>query len=77
MFKGKVEFRQIEQPPGLAAIEISRLAEVSQVFVVRKDLDRSGGTEKVVAPGIQGSHDSKQLPVVDVVVALRRAERLG
>ena len=45
--------------------------------MVRKDLDRGGGTEKVVAPGIQGSQDSKQLPVIDVVVAFSRAEHLG
>ena len=77
MFESEVEFRQVEQPPGLAAIQVSRLTEVSQVLVVRKDLDRSGRTEKVVAPGIQGSHDSEQLPIVDVVVAFCRAERLG
>ena len=45
--------------------------------MVCKDLDRSGGTEKVVAPGIQGSHDSEQLSVIDVIVAFSRAERLG
>ena len=45
--------------------------------MVCKDLDHGGGTEKVVAPGIQGSHDSKQLSVIDVVVAFSRAECLG
>ena len=45
--------------------------------MVRKDLDSGGGAEEIMAPGIQGSHDSKQLSVVDVVVAFRRAKRLG
>ena len=44
--------------------------------MICKDLDSSGGTEKVVAPGIEGSHDRKQLSVVDIVVAFSRAERL-
>ena len=61
---------------GLTAIQISRLAEVGEVFMVSKDVNCSGGTKKVVAPGIEGSHDSKQLSIVDVVIAFSRAERL-
>ena len=77
VFESKVELRQVEQPPGLAAIQIARLSEVSQVFVVCEDLDRGGGAEEIVAPGIEGSHDSEQFLIVDVVVALSRAKRLG
>ena len=53
------------------------MAEVSEVFVVHKDLDRGGGAKEIVAPGVKGSHDSKQLPVINVVVAFRWAKRLG
>ena len=77
VFECEVKLREVKQPSSLATIQIMRLAEVSQVFVVHKDPDRSGGTEKVVAPSIQGSHDSKQLLVIDVIVAFSRAERLG
>ena len=45
--------------------------------MVHKDLDHSGGTEKVVAPSIEGPHDSKQFAVIDVIIAFCRAERLG
>ena len=44
--------------------------------MVSKDLDCGGGAEEIVAPGIEGSHDSEQLSVIDVVVAFSRAERL-
>ena len=53
------------------------MAEVSEVFVVHKDLDSGGGAQEIVVPGVEGSHDSKQLPVVNVVVAFRWAKHLG
>ena len=77
VFECEVELRQIKQPSGLSTIQIVGLSEVSQVFVVRKDLDRGGGTEEVVAPGVEGSHHSKQLLVVDIIVVFCRAKRLG
>ena len=54
-----------------------RLSEVSQVLVVRKDLDCGGGAKEVVAPGIEGSHNGKQLSVIDIIVAFCRAKHLG
>ena len=45
--------------------------------MVSKDLDHGRGTEKVVVPGVQGSHDGEQFSVVDVIVTLSRAKRLG
>ena len=44
--------------------------------MVREDLNRSGGPKKVVAPGVQGSHDSEQFLIIYVIVAFSRAERL-
>ena len=59
VLKGKIEFGEVERPSGLPTIQIPRLAEVGQVFVISKDLDCGRGTKKVVAPGIQCSHDSE------------------
>ena len=77
VFECEVKLRQIKQPPSLSTIQVVRLSEVSQVFVVRKDVDRGGGAKEVVEPGVEGSHNSKQLPVIDIVVAFCRAKRLG
>ena len=52
------------------------LTEIGQVFVVGEDLYREGGTVKIVAPGFQGANDRKEFPVIDVVIALGRGERL-
>ena len=77
VFESEVELRHVKQPSGLSTIQVARLSEVSQVFVAHKDLDCGGGAEEVVAPGIEGSHNSKQLPIVDIIVAFCRAKRLG
>ena len=77
VFECEVELGQVKQPSGLSAIQVSRLTEVGQVLVVCKDLDHGGGTEEVVAPGIESPHYSKQLPVIDVVVAFCWAKCLG
>ena len=77
VLKGEIKFRQVKQPPGLLVIQIVRLVEVGQVLVISKDLDCGGGTEKVVVPGIQCSHDGEQFSVVDVIVALSGAKCLG
>ena len=45
--------------------------------MVGEDLDHGGGAEEVVMLGIEGSHNGKQLSVIDVVVAFCRAKCLG
>ena len=45
VFESEVELRQVKQPLSLAAVQVVRLAEVSKIFVVRKDLNRGGGTK--------------------------------
>ena len=45
VFEHEVEFRQVEQPLGLAAVQVARLVEVSKIFVVRKDQNCGGGTK--------------------------------
>ena len=77
VLKGEIKFGQVEQPPGLLVIQIVRLVEVGQVLVISKDFDCGGGTEKVVVPGIQCSHDGEQFSVVDVIVALGGDKCLG
>ena len=51
--------------------------EVRQVLVVGKDLDGERRSMEVVPPRLQDADDSKELSVVDVIVALYRDKRLG
>ena len=48
--------------------------EVYQVFVVSEDLDREWGPMEVMSPGLQGTDDSQEFSVIDVIVAFRRDE---
>ena len=57
MFKCEVEFREVKQPPHLSSVEIVRLLEIGQVFMVCEDLNQGGGDQKVMTPGVQCSHD--------------------
>ena len=59
VLKGKIEFGEVERPSGLPTIQIPRLAEVGQVFVISEDLDSGRGTQKIVSPSIKGPHNSK------------------
>ena len=45
VFKSEVVFRQVKQPPGLASVQVARLAEVSKIFVVCKDQNCGGGAK--------------------------------
>ena len=77
MFKGKVKFGTVKQPLCLLSIKIVRLVEIGQVFMVHENLDCMRGTEKVMLPSIQGSHNGEQLPIIDVVVVFSWTECLG
>ena len=44
--------------------------------MVHKDSDCGRGTKKVMAPGVQCSHDHEQFLVVDVIIVFCRAKRL-
>ena len=60
----------------MTAIESLGLSEVSEVFVVREDLNGEGGAVEVVSPGLQGTNDRKEFSVIDVVVELSWGEGL-
>ena len=70
----KVKVCQVYKPAGLSAVEILGLAEVSEIFMVGEDLYRKRGSSKVVAPCLQGIDDSKEFPVVNIIVAFGREE---
>ena len=61
----------------MALVQFLGLAEVCQVLVVGEHLDQKGGTVKIVSPRLQGSDNSKEFPVVDIVALFCRNECLG
>ena len=77
MFECEVKFGEVKQPPCLSSIEVVRLTEVYQVYVVCEDLDQGRRAQKIVTPSVQCPHDSKQFLIVDVIVVFGRAKCLG
>ena len=64
----EVEVGEVDQPARLTAVKRLGLAEIHEVFVVGEDLYREGGAVEIVAPGLQGANNGKELSVINVVI---------
>ena len=73
----EVKVGEVNEPACLAAVECLRLAEIGEVLVVSKDLHREGGAMEIVAPGFQGTNDSEEFAVIDVIISFGGGEGLG
>ena len=58
----EIEVSKVNQPSCLG------LSEIGKVFVIGKHLYRERESMEVMLPGLQGTDDSKEFTVVDVVV---------
>ena len=50
--------------------------EIGEVFVVGKDLYQEQGPMEIVSPGFQGTNNSEEFSVIDVIVVFCRREQL-
>ena len=73
----QIEVSEVDEPASLSMIEGLGGMEVGGVFMVSEDLYRERGSMEVVSPGFQGTNDSKEFSVVDVVVLFYWGEQLG
>ena len=60
----------------MAVVECLGLAKVGKVFVVGEDLHGEREAMEVMAPGLQGTNDSKEFAIIDIIVMLSRGEGL-
>ena len=72
----QVEVSEVDEPLGLLTIEGLGRAKVGEVFVISEDLYGEWEPVEVVSPGFQGTNDSKEFSVVDVIVPFCRREIL-
>ena len=70
----QVEVSEVNEPVSLSVIEVLGGAEVSEILVVGEDLDRERRSVEVVSPRFQGTDDSEEFSVIDVVVSFCRGE---
>ena len=60
----------------MSVVERLGLAEVGEVLVISDNLHWKGRAMEVMVPRLQGADDSKEFPVIDVVVLFCGGERL-
>ena len=74
----KMEIKVLEEhhPAGLPARQFLGLAEVHKVFVISEESYQITGALEIVMPMIQGMNNSKELPIIDIVVPFCRGECL-
>ena len=77
MRDNKLKPRQVESPSCLPAGQVLRRLPILEVLVVRLNLEHTGKSLKVMAPGLQSTNDSEHLLVIDLIVAFRIAHGLG
>ena len=70
----EVELVEVLGPARLTAREHLRGGEVLEIFVVRDNVDRGGGTFQIMAPGAKGLEYGEELLVVHVIVQFRRGK---
>ena len=71
----EIKVSEVDEPTCLSTIQHLGLAKIDEILVVGEDLDREGGTMKVVSPRFQGTDDGKEFLVVDVIVSFCGGER--
>jgi hypothetical protein len=70
----EIELVEVFRPVHLTAREHLRGGEVLEIFVVCDDVNRGGGTFKIVTPGAESLEDGEELFVVRVIVQLGRGK---
>ena len=71
-----VEILEEEQPTSLSVREFSRILDVRQIFVISDNRDRVWGALEVLLPFREYKDDSKEFPVIDVIVLFGWGEHL-
>ena len=70
MDHSQIKVGKVDEPAGLSSVEVLGGTEVGEVFVVGEDLDGEGGSMEVVSPRFQGTDDSEEFSVINVIVSL-------
>jgi hypothetical protein len=64
----EVAVSYVQEPVGLTAIQLLRLSEIGEIFVVSEDLYGERGAMEVLTPGFQYLNNCEEFVVIDVVV---------
>ena len=76
-FPDKIKVLKKKGPASLLSREFVRVFEIGQVLMISEDRDRVRSPLQVLFPLSKSEDNSKELPIIDVVVALGQREGLG
>ena len=72
-----IKVQKKKGPASLPSGEFARVFEIGQVLVISEDRDRVRSPLQVLFPLSKSKDNSKEFPIIDVVVALSQREGLG
>ena len=72
----EVKIGKVNKPARLVAVKHLGLTKVGEILMIGEDLHRKRGAVEVVAPGFQGTNDSKEFAIIYVIVAFGGREQL-
>ena len=76
-FPDEIKVQKEKGPTSLLSREFARVFEIGQVLMISEDRDRVRSSLQVLFPLSKSEDNSKEFPVIDVVVALGQQEGLG
>ena len=76
-FPDDIKVLKKKGPSSFPSREFTRVLEIGQVFMISEDRDRVRSPLQILFPFSKSKDNSKEFPIIDVVVALSQREGLG
>ena len=76
-FPDDIKVLKKKGPANLSSREFARVFEIGQVLMIGEDRDRVRSSLEVLFPLSKSKDNSKEFPIIDVVVVLGQREGLG
>ena len=76
-FPDEIKVLEKEGPASLSSRELARVLEIGQVLMISEDRDRVRSPLQVLFPFSKSKDNSKEFPIIDVVVSLGQRESFG
>ena len=76
-FPDDVKVLKKKGPASLSSREFARVLEIGQVLMIGEDGDRVRSSLQILFPFRESKDNSKEFPIIDVIVALGQREGLG
>ena len=76
-FPDEIKVLKKKGPASLPSREFARVFQIGQVLVIGEDRDRVRSPLQVLFPLCKSEDNSKEFPIINVIVSLRQGEGFG